>query len=47
MFITTYSQKITAALAALVLSTTFLSTAVGPVHASQIAQIQTSAEAHA
>ena len=47
MFNTSISQTVTAAIGAIVLSTTFLSSAVGPVHASQIAQVQTSAQAHA
>ena len=47
MFNTTVTQTITAAIGAIVLSTTFLSSAIGPVQASQIAQVQTSAQAHA
>jgi hypothetical protein len=47
MFNISMPQTITAAIGAIVLSATFLSSAVGPVHASQIAQVTTSAQAHA
>lgn len=47
MFNTTYTQTVTAAIGAILLSTAFLSTAIGPVQASQIAQVQTSAQANA
>ena len=47
MFNTSISQTVTAAIGAIVLSTAFLSTAIGPVQASQIAQVQTSVQAHA
>ena len=43
----TIPQTITAAIGALVISATFLSASVGPVHANQIHQTQTSAQAHA
>jgi len=43
----TIPQTITAAVGAIVLSATFLSASVGPVHANQIHQTQTSAQAHA
>ena len=43
----TSPQTITAAIGALVISATFLSASVGPVHANQIHQTQTSAQAHA
>jgi hypothetical protein len=43
----TLPQTITAAIGAIVLSTTFLAASVGPVHAEQIAQVATSAQAHA
>ena len=45
--INTLPQTITAAIGAVVLSTMFVSSAIGPVHASQIASVQTSAQAHA
>ena len=44
---TTIPQTITAAIGALVLSATFLSASFGPVHADQLHQAQTSAQAHA
>lgn len=44
---TSIPQTITAAVGALVLSATFLSASVGPVHADQLHQPQTSAQAHA
>jgi len=47
MFNITLPQTITAAIGAIVLSTMFVGSAVGPVHASQIAQVQTSAQANA
>jgi hypothetical protein len=43
----TIPQTITAAIGALVLSATFLSASVGPVHADQIHQPQTSAQVQA
>jgi len=43
----TIPQTITAAVGAIVLSATFLSASVGPVHANQLHQPQTSAQAHA
>ena len=43
----TITQTVTAAVGAIVLSATFLSASVGPVHADQIHQHQTSAQAHA
>jgi hypothetical protein len=44
----TIPQTITAAVGAIVLSATFLSASVGPVHADQLHhQPQTSAQAHA
>ena len=43
----TIPQTITAAVGAIILSATFLSAAVGPVHADQLHQPQTSAQAHA
>ena len=43
----TLTQTITAAVGAIVLSTMFVSAAIGPVHASQLAQVQTSAQVHA
>jgi len=47
MTFNTLPQTITAALGAIVLSTMFLGASVGPVQASQIHQVQTSAQAHA
>jgi hypothetical protein len=44
---TSIPQTITAAVGALLLSATFLSASVGPVHADQLHQPQTSAQAHA
>ena len=43
----TIPQTITAAVGAIILSATFLSASVGPVHADQFHQPQTSAQAHA
>ncbi len=43
----TIPQTITAAVGAIVLSATFLSASFGPVHADQLHQPQTSAQAHA
>jgi hypothetical protein len=43
----TIPQTITAAVGAIVLSATFLSASVGPVHADQLHQTHTSAQAHA
>jgi hypothetical protein len=43
----TLPQTITAAIGAIVLSTTFVAASVGPVQAAQIHQAQTSAQAHA
>jgi hypothetical protein len=43
----TMTQTITAAVGAIVLSATFLSASFGPVHADQLHQPQTSAQAHA
>jgi len=41
------TQTITAAVGAIVLSATFLSASVGPVHADQLHQPQTSAQVQA
>jgi hypothetical protein len=43
----TIPQTITAAVGAIVLSATFLSASVGPVHADQFNQPRTSAQANA
>ena len=43
----TIPQTITAAIGAIILSATFLSAAVGPVHADQLHQPQTSAQVQA
>ncbi len=43
----TIPQTITAAVGAIILSATFLSASVGPVHADQFHQTETSAQAHA
>jgi hypothetical protein len=43
----TIPQTITAAVGAIILSATFLSASVGPVHADQLHQPQTSAQVHA
>ena len=43
----TIPQTITAAVGAIVLSATFLSASVGPVHADQLHQPQTSAQVQA
>jgi hypothetical protein len=43
----TLPQTITAAIGAIVLSTTLVAASVGPVHAGQVQQAQTSAQAHA
>jgi hypothetical protein len=43
----TLTQTVTAALGAIVLSTALVAASVGPVQAAQIAQITTSAQAHA
>ena len=43
----TITQTITAAVGALVLSATFLSASVGPVHADQLHQPQASAQVQA
>ena len=44
---TSIPQTITAAVGALVLSATFLTASFGPVHADQLRQTTTSAQAHA
>jgi len=44
---TNLTQTVTAVVGAIVLSTAFVGASIGPVHASQIAQITTSAQAHA
>jgi len=44
---TNLTQTVTAAVGAIILSTACLSASVGPVHASQIAQVATSAQANA
>jgi hypothetical protein len=44
---TSIPQTITAAVGAIVLSATFLSASVGPVHADQLHQTPTSAQVHA
>ena len=41
------THSITAAIGAILVSTMFLGAAIGPVHASQLAQVQTSAQVHA
>jgi hypothetical protein len=43
----TLPQTLTAAIGAIVLSTTLIAASVGPVQAGQIQQVQTSAQAHA
>ena len=43
----TMTQTLTAAVGAIVLSATFLSASVGPVHADQLHQPQTSAQVQA
>ena len=43
----TITQTVTAAVGAIVLSATFLSASVGPVHADQLHQPQTSAQVQA
>ena len=43
----TLPQTITAAIGAIILSTTFVAASVGPVHAAQLTQVTTSAQAHA
>ena len=43
----TIPQTITAAVGAIILSATFLSASFGPVHAAQLHQPKTSAQAHA
>jgi hypothetical protein len=43
----TIPQTITAAVGAIILSATFLSASVGPVHADQLHQPQTSAQVQA
>jgi hypothetical protein len=43
----TITQTLTAAVGAIVLSATFLSASVGPVHADQLHQPQTSAQVQA
>jgi acetyl-CoA carboxylase beta subunit len=45
--LTNLTQTVTAVIGAIVLSTAFVGASVGPVHAEQIAQITTSAQAHA
>ena len=44
---TSIPQTITAAIGAILLSATFLSASVGPVHADQIHSVHSSAQAHA
>jgi hypothetical protein len=43
----TITQTLTAAVGAIVLSATFLSASIGPVHADQLHQSQTSAQVQA
>jgi|GraSoiStandDraft_1057264.scaffolds.fasta_scaffold05987_6 hypothetical protein len=47
MFNINMPQTVTAAIGAIVLSTMFVSSAIGPVQAGQIAQVQTSVQANA
>jgi hypothetical protein len=44
---TNLTQTVTAVIGAIVLSTAFVGASVGPVQASQIAQVTISAQAHA
>ena len=44
---TNLTQTVTAVIGAIVLSSAFVGASVGPVHASQIAQVATSAQANA
>ena len=44
---TNLTQTITAAVGAIALSTAFVAASVGPVHAGQIQQVATSAQANA
>ena len=44
---TSVTQTVTAAVGAIILSTALVGASVGPVHAEQIAQVTTSAQAHA
>jgi hypothetical protein len=47
MFNINMPQTVTAAIGAIVLSAMFVSSAIGPVQAAQIAQVQTSVQANA